>query len=220
MCTHPHGAALVGLITLILNTFFLFLSFQKNKNENGKNLKKEKPWQRCSDWNPFNTGHKAITIKKTWILVCIVPTQEGSILGQSAWAKKVCTLRSFFFHKMTSNYLVLSRDDLPLVVRSPGKKPLIESPSGADPGFFLGGGALVSCSTSTPINHIVFFLQNTSCIRKPQVISGGGGGAHPLHPPPRSASALCDWKEVGQSKVKKKFTRNWVPRHNSVLARR
>ena len=60
--------------------------------------------------------------------------------------------------------------------------------TGADPGFFLGGGALVSCSTSTPINHIVFFLQNTSCIRKPQVISGGGGGgAHPLHPPPRSA---------------------------------
>ena len=56
----------------------------------------------------------------------------------------------------------------------------------ADPGFFLGGGALVSCSTSTPINHIVFFfLQNTSCIRKPQVISGEG--AHPLHPPPRSA---------------------------------
>ena len=46
--------------------------------------------------------------------------------------------------------------------------------SGADPGFFLGGGAPVSCSTSTPINHIVFFfLQNTSCIREPQVISGG-----------------------------------------------
>ena len=29
---------------------------------------------------------------------------------------------------------------------------------GADPGSFLGGGALVSCSTSTPINQIVFFL--------------------------------------------------------------
>ena len=28
--------------------------------------------------------------------------------------------------------------------------------AGADPGFFLGGAALVSCSTSTPINHIVF----------------------------------------------------------------
>ena len=46
--------------------------------------------------------------------------------------------------------------------------------SGADPGFFLRGDALVSCSTSTPINHVVFFLQNTSSIRKPQVISGGG----------------------------------------------
>ena len=41
--------------------------------------------------------------------------------------------------------------------------------------FFLGGGALVSCSTSTPVNQIVFFFQNTSCIRKLQVISGGGG---------------------------------------------
>ena len=46
--------------------------------------------------------------------------------------------------------------------------------SGADPEFLLGGGALVSCSTSTAVNHIVFFfLQNTRCIRKPQVISRG-----------------------------------------------
>ena len=51
--------------------------------------------------------------------------------------------------------------------------------AGADQGFFLGGSVLVSCSTSTPINHIVFLLQNTSVIRKPQVISGGEG-AHPL----------------------------------------
>ena len=62
--------------------------------------------------------------------------------------------------------------------------------TGADPGFFLGGGALVSFSTSTPINHKVFFfffLQNTSCIRKPQVISDGGGVRTPctlpLDPP-------------------------------------
>ena len=33
--------------------------------------------------------------------------------------------------------------------------------AGADPGFFSGGGTLVSCSTSTPINHIVlvFFAE-------------------------------------------------------------
>ena len=51
---------------------------------------------------------------------------------------------------------------------------------GANPGFFFRRGALVSCSTSTPINGIVFFLQNTAGHL-------GGGGAHPLHPPPRSA---------------------------------
>ena len=56
----------------------------------------------------------------------------------------------------------------------------------ADPGIFLGGGALVSCSSSTPINHKVFFLQNTSCTRKPQVISGGGGGRTPSPPPPET----------------------------------
>ena len=31
--------------------------------------------------------------------------------------------------------------------------------TGADPGFILGGDALVSCSTSTPINHIFFFAE-------------------------------------------------------------
>ena len=53
------------------------------------------------------------------------------------------------------------------------KRSLSSYIPGADAGFFLGGGALVFCSTSTPVNHIVFFWQNTSCIRKPQVISGG-----------------------------------------------
>ena len=60
---------------------------------------------------------------------------------------------------------------------------ILQNYSGADPGFFVGGGALVSCSNSTSINYIVFVLQNTSRIRKPQVISGWGGGVHPLHPP-------------------------------------
>ena len=70
-------------------------------------------------------------------------------------------------------------------------KALIYQSLGADPGFFLGGGALVSCSTSTPINHMFFFFcRILCCIRKPQVISGGEG-AHTLHPPPRSAPGLC-----------------------------
>ena len=30
--------------------------------------------------------------------------------------------------------------------------------AGADPGFFLGGGALVSCSTTTPINQTLCTL--------------------------------------------------------------
>ena len=46
-----------------------------------------------------------------------------------------------------------------------------ESYQGRIQDFFLGGSALISCSTSTPINHIVFFLQHNSCIRKPQVVT-------------------------------------------------
>ena len=44
--------------------------------------------------------------------------------------------------------------------------------------------------------HSFSFLQNTSCIRKPQVISGGGGGVRtpctlPLDPPLLVASLCC-----------------------------
>ena len=59
--------------------------------------------------------------------------------------------------------------------------------SGADPGFFLGGGALVSCSTSTPINNIVFFFRRIPVVLEIASHLRGEGGAHPLHPPPRSA---------------------------------
>ena len=69
--------------------------------------------------------------------------------------------------------------------------------------FFLGGGALVSCSTSTPINHS-FFLENTSCIIKPQVISGGGG-AH-MHPPPRSAPVICAVCCFSRSHIDEQFS--------------
>ena len=58
--------------------------------------------------------------------------------------------------------------------------------AGADPGFFLGGGALVSCSTSTPINHIVFFFCRIPVVLEIRRSSRGGeGGCAP--PAPRSA---------------------------------
>ena len=62
--------------------------------------------------------------------------------------------------------------------------------SRADPGFFLGGGALVFCSTSTPINHVVFFCR-IPVVLENRRSSRGGGGCAPLHFPPRSAPDYC-----------------------------
>ena len=59
--------------------------------------------------------------------------------------------------------------------------------TGADPGFFLGGGALVSCSNSTPINH--FFSRRIPVVLENRRSSQGGGGGMrppctlPLDPP-------------------------------------
>ena len=50
--------------------------------------------------------------------------------------------------------------------------------------FFRRGCTRLLFYFNTNKPHI-FFSQNTSCIKKPQVILGGGG-AYPLHPPPRS----------------------------------
>ena len=48
--------------------------------------------------------------------------------------------------------------------------------TGADPGYFLGGGALVSCSTSTPINYIFFFCRIPVVLENRRSSRGGGGG--------------------------------------------
>ena len=60
--------------------------------------------------------------------------------------------------------------------------------------IFLWGGAPVSCSTSTPINHQPHIFWGG---RIPVVLENhtghlvkGGGGAHPLHPPPTSAPVV------------------------------
>ena len=64
--------------------------------------------------------------------------------------------------------------------------------SGVNPGFFLGGGAPLRNGEAD------WWLDvNTSCIRKPQVMSARG--AHPLHPPPRSAPVQISerWASTG-----------------------
>ena len=48
---------------------------------------------------------------------------------------------------------ISSADDPSFGLELIGLFLIISTGSGADPGFFLGGGALVSCSTSTPINQ-------------------------------------------------------------------
>ena len=51
--------------------------------------------------------------------------------------------------------------------------------------FFFGGGALVSCSTSTPINHIVFcFFAEYQLYWKTAGHLGGEGGCAPPAPSP------------------------------------
>ena len=83
-------------------------------------------------------------------------------------------------------YFIYSFSSLPKRLTDPESKKVQTHNPGADPGFFLGGGALVSCSTSTPINHIVSFCRIPVLLENRRS-SRGGGGAHPLHPPPRSA---------------------------------
>ena len=53
---------------------------------------------------------------------------------------------------------------------------LMHLPQGRIQDFFLGGGALVSCSTSTPINHIVFFFGRIPVVLENRRSSRGGGG--------------------------------------------
>ena len=65
--------------------------------------------------------------------------------------------------------------------------------SGADPGFFLAGGALLRNGVTDWCRKQIL-IQNTSCIRKPQVTPGGGGvrvhtsRSLPLGPPLRVVS--------------------------------
>ena len=56
--------------------------------------------------------------------------------------------------------------------------------TGTDPGYFLGGGTLVSYSTSTPINHIAFFAEIPVVLENRRSSPGGGGKCAPPAPTP------------------------------------
>ena len=74
------------------------------------------------------------------------------------------------------------------------KKCLAGMITGADPGFFLGGGApLRNGVTNTNKSHFLAEYQ----LYKKTVGHLRGGGAHPLHPPPRSAPVLAERIRVG-----------------------
>ena len=75
--------------------------------------------------------------------------------------------------------------------------------AGADPGFYLGGGALVSCSTSTPINHNSFFCRIPAVLENRSSSRGGGVRTPctlPLDPP------LCCWRDCARPKAKRHET--------------
>ena len=68
------------------------------------------------------------------------------------------------------------------------RRDLVTCTQGRIQDFFEEGCTCLLLYFNTNKPHSFFFLQNTSCIRKLQAISGEGwGGVHPLHPPPRSA---------------------------------
>ena len=71
---------------------------------------------------------------------------------------------------------------------------------GGSRNFFRRGCTRLLLYFNTNKPHSFLFLQNTSCIRKPQVICG----AHPLHPPPRSAPGFCS--RLGEEHERRRAT--------------
>ena len=75
--------------------------------------------------------------------------------------------------------------------------------------FFRRGCTRVLLYFNTNINHRVFFFGRIPVVLENRRSSPGGGGAHPLHPPPRSAPEMTDiietiravWENVCMYKV-------------------
>ena len=70
------------------------------------------------------------------------------------------------------------------------KKKVIPHYPGADPGFFLGGGAPLGNDVTD--GEVKKFQNLIRIYEEESFVSGGG--AHPLHPPPRSAPAISSYR--------------------------
>ena len=87
--------------------------------------------------------------------------------------------------------------------------------SEGNPGFFQGGVAPLT-NGETDWSHKQILIQNTSCIRKPQLISWGKGVRTPLHPSPKSAPCSSPCTQL----AKAFFFSHSEERSSARLARR
>ena len=128
---------------------------------------------------------------------CVVcPSTAGFFLKKETCDSRFSSnlaidLWAFFYLPFPFPFL---RQSCRLFVRREGKLRV----RGGSRIFFRRGCTrlLLYFNTNKP-DSFFFFLQNTSCIRKPQVILGRGG-AHPLHPPPRSAPESTPGTNTGR----------------------
>ena len=159
-------------------------------------MEKQGPLTSCKDNGPMaqlcwrKNGKRFHKRKRSKRLKREAPGREG---GWRRWNSFKTRLlfeeylqpKTYIVHFLTSSSnAAVSNDAVRYSLSLTGRKKRAWQ-TGADPGIFLGGGALVSCSTLKPINHIVFFLQNTSCIRKPPPPRGRTPWTLPLDPPLR-----------------------------------
>ena len=118
-------------------------------------------------WKKFSPKFEITTEKIIYLFKCF--TDKRYIVDFVRW----------FFLLSTYKWAFQGKNVLPKPWNFIQKNTLkVVKYPGADPGFFLGGVTLVSCSTL--YFRILLLLQNISCIRKPQVVPGGGGGGPPF----------------------------------------
>ena len=146
-------------------------------------------WKQLVLSYPVFRKKKLLRINKNLtIIINIYLNQNFHVLLVRNFSLKIRHLRKVGFHSFVQRHLALQ---FKFGETQPPKRTSVIR--GGSRISFRRGCTRLLLLTSTPINQFFFFfLQNTSCIRKLQVISGGGG-AHPLHPPPRSAPGNCQF---------------------------